>query len=156
LTVFLASNRSRSQWNPSSGPGLGQDRPSLAPGRTYESAVIGHPDQYFDPAAFVLQPTGTLGTTGRNAFIGPNLRTFDLALVKNTRVREKATIQFRVESFNLFNRANFGTPGLQVFAGAPDAPGTTPPPPQALPSFGKVRSTVTSARQIQLGLRISF
>ena len=156
LTVFLASNRSRSQWNPSSGPGLGQDRPSLAPGRTYENAVIGLPDQYFDPTAFVLQPTGTLGTTGRNAFIGPNLRTFDLALVKNTRVTEKATIQFRVESFNLFNRANFGTPGLQVFAGAPDAPGTTPPPPQSLSSFGKIRSTVTSARQIQLAVRISF
>jgi hypothetical protein len=156
LTVFLASNRSRSQWNPSSGPGLGQDRPSLAPGRTYESAIIGRPDRYFDPTAFVLQPTGTLGTTGRNAFTGPNLRTFDLALVKNTRLGEKATLQFRVESFNLFNRANFGTPSLQVFGGAPDPPGTTPPPPAPLSSFGIVRSTVTSARQIQLGLRLSF
>jgi Carboxypeptidase regulatory-like domain/TonB dependent receptor-like, beta-barrel len=161
LTVFLASNRSRSQWNPSSGPGLGQDRPSLAPGRTYESAVIGNPDQYFDPTAFVLQPTGTLGTTGRNAFIGPNLRTFDLAAVKNTRwskLGENTVIQFRVESFNLFNRANFGTPGLQVFAGAPDPPNQPPPStaPQPLSSFGRIRSTITSARQIQLGLRLSF
>jgi hypothetical protein len=149
LTVFLASNRSRSQWNPSAGPGLGQDRPSFAPGRTYQSAVIGTPDQYFDPAAFVLQPAGQLGTLGRNTFIGPNLRTFDLAAVKNTkwaRLGDGTTIQFRVESFNLFNRANFGTPGLQVFGATADP----------LPTFGRIRSTVTSARQIQFGLRVSF
>ena len=149
LTVFLASNRSRSQWNPSSGPGLGQDRPSFAPGRTYESAVIGTPDRYFDPAAFALQPAGQLGTLGRNTFIGPNLRTFDLAAVKNTkwaRLGDGTTIQFRVESFNLFNRANFGTPGLQVFGATADP----------LPTFGRIRSTVTSARQIQFGLRVSF
>lgn len=155
LTVFLASNRSRSQWNPSSGPGLGQDRPSLTPGRAYSSAIIGKPDQYFDPSAFTLQPTGTLGTTGRNAFIGPNLRTFDLAMVKNTRfpwLGERGTAQFRLEAFNLFNRANFGTPGLQVFPGTPDASTTQP----ALSSFGVIRSTVTSARQLQLAVRISF
>ena len=156
LTVFLASNRSRSQWNPSSGPGLGQDRPSFAPGRTYESAVIGRPDQYFDPTAFVLQPAGTLGTLGRNTFTGPNLRTFDLAAVKNmrwSRLGEGTMIQFRVESFNLLNRANFGPPGLQVFSGTTDQPSQGAQP---LSSFGKIRSTVTSARQIQLGLRISF
>ena len=32
LTVFVHRNRSRSQWNPSRGPGIGQDRPSYAPG----------------------------------------------------------------------------------------------------------------------------
>jgi hypothetical protein len=175
LTVFLANNRSQSQWNPSSGPGLGFDRPSLAPGYTYESAIIGRPENYFDPNAFVLQPSGTLGNIGRNGFIGPNLRTFDLAAVKNTRwskLGENTVIQFRVESFNLFNRANFGTPGLQVFAGSPFRNASPLPssfnqePPAAagqsanaaasLSSFGLVRSTVTSARQIQFGLRVSF
>jgi hypothetical protein len=149
LTVFLAINRSRSQWNPSSGPGLGQDRPSLAPGRSHKSAILGQPDRYFDPTAFVLQPAGTLGTLGRNTFTGPNLRVFDLAAVKNTRwprLGENTVIQLRVESFNLFNRANFGTPGLQVFGATADP----------LPSFGRIRSTVTSSRQIQFGLRISF
>ncbi len=175
LTVFLANNRSQSQWNPSSGPGLGFDRPSLAPGYTYESAIIGRPEKYFDEKAFVLQPSGTLGNIGRNAFIGPNLRTFDLAAVKNTRLPalgENTVIQFRVEAFNLLNRANFGTPGLQVFAGSPfrnadplpssanfeppAAAGQQPQPAASLSSFGLVRSTVTTARQIQFGLRISF
>jgi hypothetical protein len=111
-----------------------------------------------------LQPSGTLGTLGRNTFIGPNLRTFDLALIKNTtwsKLGENTRIQFRVESFNLFNRANFGTPSLQVYAGTPEAlnqppASLAPTQPASLATFGRIRSTVTSARQIQLGLRISF
>jgi hypothetical protein len=51
--------------------------------------------------------------------------------------------------FNLFNRANVCNPTLIAFAGASqeEAP---------LSSFGRIRSTVTSARQMQLGLRVSF
>jgi hypothetical protein len=153
LTVFVAANRSRSLWQPSLGPGIGRDRASMAPGFTYETAVIGRPDQYFNPAAFVIPPAGELGNTGRGAFIGPNYRSFDLALVKNTKVTrllgDSGNLQLRVEAFNLFNRANFAPPSLTAFAGAADneAPLTT---------FGRIRSTVTSSRQIQLGLRVTF
>ncbi len=84
LTVFVQANRSRSLWQPSLGPGIGRDRASLAPGFTHETAVLGGPDQYFNPAAFVVPAAGTLGNSGRGAFIGPNLRTFDLAAVKKT------------------------------------------------------------------------
>ncbi|NOT60929.1 MAG: TonB-dependent receptor, partial [Acidobacteria bacterium] len=63
LTVFVSANRSQSKWNPSNSASLGFDRPSLAAGYTYESAVLGRPDQYFDPKAFVLQASGTLGNT---------------------------------------------------------------------------------------------
>jgi hypothetical protein len=185
LTVFLQANRSQSKWQPSASPLVGPDRPSLAAGYTYKSAVLGDPNQYFDPKAFVLQPSGTLGNTGRNTFIGPNLRTFDLALVKNTRLSERFNMQFRVESFNLFNRANFGNPGLLVFGGSAFANNTpnaatanfeppllaatdarcqvTPQPAQCLPrpaavlsSFGRIRQTTTSARQLQLALRLWF
>ncbi|HEX8456788.1 MAG TPA: TonB-dependent receptor [Pyrinomonadaceae bacterium] len=153
LTVFVQANRSRSLWQPSLGPGIGRDRASIREGYTYESAVTGNPDQYFDPNAFVLQPAGTLGNTGRGAFIGPNLRTFDLSAMKNIRfaspLGEDTNIQIRVEAFNLFNRANFAPPALTVFAGAAD--NETP-----LPTFGRIRSTVTSARQIQLGVRVQF
>lgn len=153
LTVFVQANRSRSQWLPSLGPGIGRDRASIASGFTYESAVLGRPEQYFDPRAFVLQPAGTLGNTGRGAFIGPNLKTFDLAAVKNTKLTsllgESGNLQIRVEAFNLFNRANFGPPALTAFAGTTDGEAT-------LPTFGRIRSTVTSSRQIQLGLRLAF
>lgn len=149
LTVFVRSNRSRSQWAPSLGPGIGNDRASMAPGRTYESAIQGRPEAWFDPTAFALQPAGTLGASGRGAFVGPNLRTVDLSLMKNFRIAERANVQFRAEAFNLLNRANFGVPNLIAFTGTSDneAP---------LSTFGRIRSTVTSSRQIQLGLRISF
>jgi hypothetical protein len=148
LTVFVSQNRSRSLWSPSLGPGLGFDRPSMAPGRTHESAVLGHPNRYFDPSAFVLQPVGTLGNLGRGTFIGPNLRSFDLSVMRHFRFRETLGLQLRAEAFNLFNRANFGPPSLAAFSGNEGEP--------PLSSLGRIRSTVTSSRQIQLGLRFAF
>jgi hypothetical protein len=152
LTLFVGSNRSRSRWSPSIGPGQGFDRPSLAPGYTTTSAVRGDPDQWFDPAAFVLQAAGTFGNLGRGALNGPDLRTVDIALKKRfawTRLGPAGHVELRVEAFNVFNRANFGIPSLQAFAGVADG---EPP----LPTLGRVRQTVTSARQIQLGLRVQF
>jgi hypothetical protein len=152
LTVFVTANRSRSQWNPSRGPGIGQDRPSYAPGYGPDNAVLGRPDQWFDPAAFVLQPAGTFGNTGRGDFIGPNLRTLDLALTKQgrwARLGDDGRLEFRIEAFNLLNRANFGAPELRAFAGQMD--GEAP-----LATLGRISTTVTSARQIQLGIRVTF
>ena len=128
------------------------DRPSLAPGRTPESAVVGRPDQWFDPTAFVLPAAGTLGNLGRGALIGPDLRVVDVALIKRipwSRLGEAGNVELRVEAFNVFNRVNFGVPALLAFAGAAD--GELP-----LPSFGRIRSTASAARQVQLGLRVAF
>jgi hypothetical protein len=152
LTLFVQNNRSRSRWSPSLAPGLGLDRPSLAPGRTPESAVLGRPDQWFDPTAFVLQPAGTLGNLGRGALIGPDLRVVDVALVKRvpwSRLGREGRVELRIEAFNVLNRANFGIPSLQAFAGAADGE-------QPLATLGRIRSTVSSARQVQLGLRVVF
>jgi hypothetical protein len=152
LTVFVQSNRSRSLWTPSLGPGIGPDRPSYAPGFDGASAVTGDPERWFDPDAFVLQPAGTFGNTGRGDFRGPNLRTVDLSLSKQvsvSRLGEGTRLELRVEAFNIFNRTNFGAPGLIAFAGTSD--GEAP-----LATFGRITSTVTSARQIQLGARLVF
>jgi hypothetical protein len=152
LTVFVASNRSRSQWNPSRGPGIGQDRPSYAPGFGPDNAVVGRVEGWFDPAAFVLQPAGTFGNTGRGDFTGPDLRTLDLSLAKQARVPalgDNARLEFRVEAFNVLNRANFGVPELRAFAGTADAEAP-------LATFGRITNTVTSSRQIQVGVRLAF
>jgi hypothetical protein len=154
VTLFVQSNISRSRWQPSLGPGIGFDRVSMAPGFTHQSAVIGSPDGWFNPAAFVLPEAGTLGNLGRGALIGPNLRTLDFSLAKNNRVKrlgEAGNVQFRAEAFNLLNRPNFALnpPGLLAFSGTAGN--------RTLSSFGLVRPpTVTSARQIQLSLRVSF
>jgi hypothetical protein len=155
LTVFVTTNRSRSQWNPSRGPGIGQDRPSYAPGygrSNADAAINGTPEQWFNPAAFVLQPAGTFGNTGRGDFVGPDLRTLDLSFAKTGRwsaLNPGTQLQFRVEIFNVLNRANFGIPELRAFAGQADneAP---------LATFGRISNTVTSARQTQLSLRVTF
>ena len=80
--------------------------------------MLGGPDQWFDPAAFVLQPQGTMGNSGRGAFRGPNLRTVDVSAVKRIPLRGNARLDLRLEVFNLFNRDNFATPTLIAFAGA--------------------------------------
>ena len=149
LTVFVQNNRSRSQWQPSLGPGIGRDRPSYAPGFSGENAVTGDPNQWFNPLAFVLQPAGTFGNVGRGDLEGPDLRTVDLAFVKDARPTTGTGLEFRLEVFNVFNRANFGVPNLVAFAGAAD--GEAP-----LGAFGRIRNTVTSARQLQLGVRFRF
>ena len=152
LTVFVQNNWSRSQWAPALAPGVGRDRPSFAPGRNGGNSVLGSPDQWFDPTAFVLQPAGTPGNAGRGSLIGPDLETVDLALVKNmpwSRLGGDGRVEVRIEVFNLFNRANFGTPSLIAFTGTREGE-------EPLPTFGRIRSTVTSARQVQLGVRFRF
>ena len=62
---------------------------------------------------------------------------------------DSGSLQIRVEAFNLLNRPNFAPPALTAFAGAAD--GEAP-----LSTFGRIRATVNSSRQIQLGLRIAF
>jgi len=152
LTVFVQNNRSRSQWQPSLGPGIGRDRASYAPGFGPDNAVTGDPAQWFNPQAFALQPAGTFGDTGRGDLTGPDLRTVDLAFSKDNRVSiggSDSRLELRIEVFNLFNRANFGIPNLIAFAGAADGE-------PVVGNFGRIRNTVTSARQMQLGLRLRF
>jgi len=149
LTVFVQNNRSRSLWQPSLGPGIGRDRPSYAPGSGPDNAVPGNPNQWFNPAAFVLPPAGTFGNVGRGDLEGPDLRTVDLAFVKQVRPTSGTTLELRAEVFNVFNRANFGVPSLVAFAGAADGEAV-------LGNFGRIRNTVTSARQWQLGARLRF
>jgi len=152
LTPMLQGNRSRSQWMPSLGPGTGPDRPSYAPGRGPDNAVTGDPARWFDPAAFVLPPAGTFGNVGRNELIGPDLRTVDVAVSRQLNWRtlgERGRLDLRLEVFNLFNRANFGPPALVAFPGSAD--GEAP-----FSSFGQIRTTITSSRQVQLGVRVTF
>jgi hypothetical protein len=149
LTVFVQNNRSRSQWQPSLGPGIGRDRPSYATGFTADNAVTGNPDQWFNPQAFVLQPAGTFGNVGRGELEGPDLRTVDVAFSKDVRPTSGTGLEFRLEVFNIFNRANFGVPNLVAYAGSADGEAV-------LGNFGRIRNTVTSGRQLQLGVRFRF
>jgi hypothetical protein len=67
-------------------------------------------EQWLNPAAFVNAPAGTFGTSPRNGYYGPGYADVDFSVVKNTPITERVKAQFRIEMFNLFNRANLAPP----------------------------------------------
>ena len=46
----------------------------------------------------------------RRFFHGPGINDFDVEVTKNLRLTESKSIDFRVEAFNVFNRAQFYGP----------------------------------------------
>jgi hypothetical protein len=65
------------------------------------------PLHYVDLSAFSVPAPGTIGNSRRNQFIGPGLVQLDMSLIKNTKITERASVQFRWEVFNVLNRGNF-------------------------------------------------
>src|SRR5580704_14592868 len=65
---------------------------------------------WINPAAFVDPAPGTFGTSPRNGYYGPGYASVDFSVVKNTRITERISTQFRIEMFNLFNRTNLAPP----------------------------------------------
>jgi hypothetical protein len=120
------------------------DRVSLNPSFT-GSVLTGNPNQWFNPNAFILPTPGTYGNIGRGTLTGPGLADVDLSLFKNTAVSEKASVQFRAEFFNVFNRSNFGPPNTTVFSSGAISP-----------SAGLITTTATFPRQVQFGLKLIF
>jgi len=62
---------------------------------------------YFNTSLFSANALGTPGTASRRSFYGPGMLNFDLALLKDVRLSESKSLQFRLESFNTFNHAQF-------------------------------------------------
>jgi hypothetical protein len=122
------------------------DRPNMAPGRTLKGIYLRTAEHWVDATAFAVPPAGTYGNAGRNILTGPGLATVDLSLFKTTRLTEGANVQFRVEAFNLLNRANLGLPNLVMLtpSGAPSS------------SAGAITTHATTSRQIQFGLKLSW
>jgi len=56
---------------------------------------------------FYVPCDGTVGNARRNMLIGPGLAQWDMSLIKNTKITEKVSVEFRWEVFNILNRANF-------------------------------------------------
>lgn len=107
--------------------------------------ILGDPNEYFNPNAFVVPSSGSYGNVDRDTLIGSGLAQLDLALLKNTSISERVQLQFRAEFFNLPNRANSNTPNNVVFTSNSATPS---------PTAGVVSSTSTASRQIQFGLKL--
>jgi hypothetical protein len=96
-------------------------------------------------------PSYRLGTSGRNALIGPGLIDMDFSLFKNIpipKISEAFKAQFRAELFNVFNRPNFTAPNdNRVIM---DSAGTLSG------SAGALTLTNTTSRQIQFALKLAW
>ncbi|HKM84680.1 MAG TPA: TonB-dependent receptor [Terriglobales bacterium] len=108
-----------------------------------------HGQPYFNTSQFSENALGTPGTAKRRFFYGPGMDNYDLALLKNVRLTESKSLQFRVEGFNVFNHAQFFGP-QSVDGNIADQGSTT-----STTSFGQVVSA-NPPRLVQLGAKFFF
>jgi hypothetical protein len=94
---------------------------------------------FFNP-----QP-GSIGSLQRRLLNGPWLKNYDFAVVKETRLTENQSIEFRADAYNVFNHANFFVGDQNVNSA----------------SFGRITGLVSTgngvtARVLQFGLYYRF
>jgi hypothetical protein len=113
--------------------------------------LVGNPQQsdpnadgWLNPTAFALpqNPDATyrFGNLGRNSLAGPRYFNFDAGVTRDFPVGGRRRLQFRWEVFNVTNHPSYGLPN--AILGDPD--------------FGTIRNTVSTPRQMQLGLKLIF
>jgi hypothetical protein len=120
----------------------------------YRANQIGNPNsgsgihtrlQWFNTAAFAADPAGSFGSAARNTMRGQGINNFDFSVYKNfagiplPHSSEGGTLQFRLESYNLFNHTQFNGFATSFGSG----------------NFGQATSA-RLPRQLQLGLKFSF
>jgi hypothetical protein len=89
---------------------------------------------------FGLPQPGRLGQLGQSIIRGPRRFILDLSLMKRTRIRENADLEFRWEVFNAFNNVNFAAPNLDATSA----------------NFGQINRTVSEPRVMQFALKLNF
>jgi hypothetical protein len=109
---------------------------------------------WFDYNAFGACASYTFCNTGRNILRGPGRVNFDFSLSKDFRFTETKYLQFRAESFNIFNRVNFASPGgaaqgsFTNFGGAASVS-------EGTPNYNAIFAA-GPAREIQFALKLFF
>ena len=140
FTPVLSFDRARAL--PRSG-GAGQ-WPDLVSGCS-SNAVTGDPNAWINVSCLALPAAGTIGNLGRNTMRGPGYATWDLAIFKNVALGGARRLQFRVEGFNIMNRANFGLPSATVFSAS-----------GLVSTAGQITTITGTARQFQFGVKLQF
>jgi hypothetical protein len=153
----IATVRSGAPYNPGVGfditGALGQyagaSRPNVKAGATADSLTLGTLARYFDTNGLEAPALGTFGNLGRNVLRGPGFWNVDMSAIKDTRITENKSLQFRAEFFNIFNHPSWGAPNPASFS---LSRGTAVPNVLA----GQITTTTSTARQVQLALKLIF
>ena len=93
-------------------------RPDLIPGiPLYLDEPTAPGGRVFNRAAFAVPPVGRQGTLGRNVMRGFPLHQVDFSLRRRFDLRERLSLLFRADVFNIFNHPNFADPNGTLTAG---------------------------------------
>ncbi len=105
--------------------------------------TFGH--YYFDPSNLNCNgvPLFSHGNMGRNVLRGPGIDNWDFSLLKDFKISENKSVEFRTEFFNAFNHVQFYSPTFQS--------GTEGGSSQ----FGQI-TTDRGARIVQFALKLYF
>jgi hypothetical protein len=66
--------------------------------------------QWLNPAAFEIPANGTYGRMGASSIRGPRSTQIDMGLTRSFQIRERQSVQFRWEAFNVPNLVNLNNP----------------------------------------------
>jgi len=138
----IISARSGSRLNITSGidnafTGLANQRPNKVSNDFYGAKTL---TSYFNKDAFAQPAPGTLGDLPRNAAVGPNVWNVDIAVSRLLAIAGTRRLELRLESFNLFNHFNWGTPVTNFNAG----------------TFGRITTQNGAPRIMQFGIKYDF
>ncbi len=114
-------------------------RPDVVPGVALYPARQ-DPTNWFNPTAFTTPAPFTYGNAGRDILRGPGLWNQDVGLDRSISIRERFVIRFSAQAFNVFNTPQFGLPNNKL----------------GVPTTGVISTVITQARQLQLGLHLTF
>ena len=106
---------------------------------------------YFNPLAFAPVTTVSFGTSGRNILRGPGVFDVNASIFRNFVITERFKLQFRMETFNLTNTAQFGNPGATVTSATFNSDGSV----KSLNGFTQITSA-SNERQLRFALKLSF
>jgi hypothetical protein len=142
VTLLTLGDNSLLGTEPNGINNFGIDEPDFSSGPLELNQNPRNGKPYFNTSLFSLNALGTPGTAKRRFFSGPGMNNFDFALLKNLRITESKSLQFRFEGFNIFNHAQFFGP--QAVGGNISSS-----------TFGQVVSA-GSPRLVQLGAKFYF
>ena len=135
--------------NPQINLGVNPDRPNVVGNLHPAHRSI---NEWFNTAAFGLQPFGTAGDEHNNQIYGPSVESVAFSIFKDIPIKEPLTLQLRAETFNLFNTPVFAEPSTTINGfdnnGVPTTAG----------QFGQITETNSNfpARQLQFAAKILF
>jgi len=126
------------------------DTPNYTPGSLNISDPRNRQKPYFNTSLFTPEALGTLGNARRRFFAGPGLNNWDIALLKDTAIKEGMNLEFRAELFNAFNHTQFGQPDGNITDTQ-----QTDPDGRITGGFGAI-TTANPPRIVQFSLKLLF